>query len=391
MAPGPTADLDGARAVLEDFGRFWESEADPVKRRELVGQLFERVWIDESRIVAVRPTKAFAPFFERRPDGRGHRPTNDDAAPGRGGEVENTGATGIKPGFYTSTESRSASDNPWPRHTARATILRICVNRQHSSSMRARRFGSRSTAKTSITTRSSSIAQRPRHAIVANCLRSSTRTSRTQRRARRARPIGYGRPIANAPTDGRALRRHIGARTSPPHRARRSGDSSDPQSLRPLVVERASRGRATTASDASGTRHRRRSTTRRDRVASAGSPDPGASLTATTLRGPIARRDPPRRRSRTTQRRRDRSRHDLRRPTAARLRAPPTRCGSADGRSNAVGRPRSRAPRAWAISTNDNAAPERSGEVESTGATGLEPATSGVTGRRSNQLSYAPE
>ena len=37
----------------------------------------------------------------------------------------------------------------------------------------------------------------------------------------------------------------------------------------------------------------------------------------------------------------------------------------------------------------DHALPGRSVKRE-TGATGLEPATSGVTGRRSNQLNYAP-
>jgi hypothetical protein len=37
---------------------------------------------------------------------------------------------------------------------------------------------------------------------------------------------------------------------------------------------------------------------------------------------------------------------------------------------------------------NDETLPEQG--LITTGATGLEPATSGVTGRRSNQLSYAP-
>jgi hypothetical protein len=41
--------------------------------------------------------------------------------------------------------------------------------------------------------------------------------------------------------------------------------------------------------------------------------------------------------------------------------------------------------------TNARPNSERRSEVSFTGATGLEPATSGVTGRRSNQLSYAPE
>jgi hypothetical protein len=42
-------------------------------------------------------------------------------------------------------------------------------------------------------------------------------------------------------------------------------------------------------------------------------------------------------------------------------------------------------------SLTGRAQPARIQALRDTGATGLEPATSGVTGRRSNQLSYAPE
>ena len=53
-------------------------------------------------------------------------------------------------------------------------------------------------------------------------------------------------------------------------------------------------------------------------------------------------------------------------------------------------------PKTWCRGAHQIGAPadlseSRSGAVPKAGATGLEPATSGVTGRRSNQLSYAPE
>lgn len=63
LAPGPTPDLDGARSVLEDFGRFWQQEQDPEPRRELVQQLFARVWVDGQKIVAVHPTPPFTGLF----------------------------------------------------------------------------------------------------------------------------------------------------------------------------------------------------------------------------------------------------------------------------------------------------------------------------------------
>ena len=52
-------------------------------------------------------------------------------------------------------------------------------------------------------------------------------------------------------------------------------------------------------------------------------------------------------------------------------------------------------PFAAQVSTTDaswgNTTALFAGQRKKTGATGLEPATSGVTGRRSNQLNYAPE
>jgi hypothetical protein len=63
LAPGPAPDLDHPQAVLEDFGRFWKEETDPEPRRELLQQLFELVWVDGQKIVAVRPTPAFADLF----------------------------------------------------------------------------------------------------------------------------------------------------------------------------------------------------------------------------------------------------------------------------------------------------------------------------------------
>ena len=45
---------------------------------------------------------------------------------------------------------------------------------------------------------------------------------------------------------------------------------------------------------------------------------------------------------------------------------------------------------AWDAQALNDGNPPVAGLLSGTGATGLEPATSGVTGRRSNQLSYAP-
>jgi hypothetical protein len=66
LAPQPLPDLSQAEHVLDDFSIFWRQEVDPEAKRQLLQLVFERVWLDHGRVVAVRPKSAFAPFFQRR-------------------------------------------------------------------------------------------------------------------------------------------------------------------------------------------------------------------------------------------------------------------------------------------------------------------------------------
>ena len=56
--------LDKAEELLADFGRVWQLEDDPAKRRRLLATLFDRVWQDGGTIVAVKPREAFLRYFQ---------------------------------------------------------------------------------------------------------------------------------------------------------------------------------------------------------------------------------------------------------------------------------------------------------------------------------------
>lgn len=63
---GPPLDpqIERADAILRDFARFWEAEPKAAERRKLIASLFERVWQDEGRIVAVKPREPFLRYFQ---------------------------------------------------------------------------------------------------------------------------------------------------------------------------------------------------------------------------------------------------------------------------------------------------------------------------------------
>jgi site-specific DNA recombinase len=64
LAPQPIPDLDQARHVLEDFAMFWRNEHDPNAKRQFLSLVFDGIWLDDHRVVAVQPKPAFLPFFQ---------------------------------------------------------------------------------------------------------------------------------------------------------------------------------------------------------------------------------------------------------------------------------------------------------------------------------------
>ena len=72
LAPQPLPDLGQARQVLQDFAMFWRDEEDPTQSASSV---FEGIWLDDHRVIAVQPKPAFLPSStynaERRRSRRG--------------------------------------------------------------------------------------------------------------------------------------------------------------------------------------------------------------------------------------------------------------------------------------------------------------------------------
>ncbi len=78
LTPEALPDLDQAGKVLEGFTIFWQQETDPAAKRHFLSLVFGGIWLDQNRIVAVKPRPSFLPFFEdKRPRTQEEAGVND--------------------------------------------------------------------------------------------------------------------------------------------------------------------------------------------------------------------------------------------------------------------------------------------------------------------------
>jgi hypothetical protein len=64
LAPPVDPQLAEAEKVLSDFASFWEREESPAERHRLLATLFEQIWQDGGRVVAIKPQPPFAAYLQ---------------------------------------------------------------------------------------------------------------------------------------------------------------------------------------------------------------------------------------------------------------------------------------------------------------------------------------
>lgn len=64
LEPPMLSDASDAAAALADFAWFWDQETDASERNKILRLIFERVTVDDARIVSVTPRDAFLPYFQ---------------------------------------------------------------------------------------------------------------------------------------------------------------------------------------------------------------------------------------------------------------------------------------------------------------------------------------
>jgi site-specific DNA recombinase len=72
LGPPRNPAIDRARALLDDFPRFWELETRPAERRKLLVSLFGQIWAQDGHIVAVQPHDDLLPYFQAAQEAREH-------------------------------------------------------------------------------------------------------------------------------------------------------------------------------------------------------------------------------------------------------------------------------------------------------------------------------
>jgi hypothetical protein len=128
LAPPADSHLDRAQELLGDFARFWHAEPDPAERRKLLASLFDHIWQDAGRIVAVKPRSAFAAYFKAIDQAR---PTPPKGKP-KGG-VTKAGATGLEPATSGVTGRRSNQLSYAPALRGSVRFLRACAPPQYAN------------------------------------------------------------------------------------------------------------------------------------------------------------------------------------------------------------------------------------------------------------------